>query len=164
MAGGLTYDDARRTIVADGLGQTYQPTRIAAEYREHFGRDPQAGEVAAWRGLVNGGVTYDQMTDTLLRDGGAAGTNVQRFAGTAAADVFEIAAGRDAVITGFDPLHDLLALLGTGSGDPFAQLGTRQVFALDGTPDVLFTSADGHEVLLTGVWLDDLWAGSFAWI
>jgi len=164
IAGGLTFDDARGIIVADGLGQSYLPTRVTAEYREHFGRDPSAGEVSAWRGLVNGGTTYDQLTDTLLRDGGAAGAGVQRFQGTAAADVFEVGGGRDAVVAGFDPLRDLIAL-GTASAgglaDPLRALDARQVFALDGTPDVLLTAADGRELLLTGVQLDDLSAGNF---
>jgi hypothetical protein len=160
---GYSFDQVRTTILDDPLGQGHTNATITSLYQAEFGRTPSAGELSVWQGLVHAGTNFDTVLDTLLADNGSSATGAQHVTATAGSDAITDSAVHDMAISGFDAQHDKLGLPWTSvaSGNVLDASHAKQVFALDGTPDVLLTLDNGHHVLLEHVQLHDLTAANF---
>jgi Ca2+-binding RTX toxin-like protein len=153
---GTTFDDLRATLVTHPYGQAYLAAETTTLYQTYFGRAPSSDEITVWKDAIVHGADFDTLTDALMSYGGSVG--VQHLTGTAGSDHFVFtASSSDAVITGFSPGSDVIALQGLGA-DP---LSHAHAVTYGGLNDVIIDYDSGLSLLLKGVSLADLHASDF---
>lgn len=158
---GADYDAVRAAIMDDGLGRAHAAATVSALYGEYLGRTPSVGEVEVWRGLLRAGADYDTLRSTLLSDAGSDATGTARLFGTAGADQFVFAGTGNAVVRGFDPALDTLRISRSLLDGGDALRNAREVYELDGSPDVIVQLNDGRELLIKDTALASLSASDF---
>jgi hypothetical protein len=160
---GADYTTVRGTILLDAGSQGHLTTVIDASYRSYFGRAAGADEMSIWKGLIQGGATFDTLRATLAADTASAATGVGHLAGTALNDRFDFDPGFGrAVIDRFDATHDTIELAGFSfAGTPIDAVHAREIRELDGSIDTLLTLNDHDSILLRHVSLSQLTLADF---
>jgi Ca2+-binding RTX toxin-like protein len=156
IVAGAGFDDVRSALIHDPYGQNYVSAETTTLYATYFGRTPASAELAVWKDAFLHGADFFTLTDALMSYGASLG--VQHVSATSAQDHFVFTAtSADAVISGFTPGQDILALQGLGS-DPLAH---AHAVTYGGQNDVIIDYDQGLAILLKNVSLTDLHTSDF---
>ena len=156
IAGGADFGTLRSALLNDGSGQAHTAATITSLYDTYFGRDPSAGEVGVWKGLIAGGDTFLQLQDTLDRV--TSSSSVPHFVGTGGNQTL-FSSQSNYTVDNYDPSKIQLVFSPSLGGINILDSNhAHQITALDGSTDVLLTLDATHSVLLEHTTLASLTA------